>query len=170
MLQVVGVSPQAEIVACVPCAQAAVERERDVILREMEEVDSQIEEVVFDRLHEVAYVGTPLARTILGPEENIKSISADDIVKYIKTHYTAPRMVLAASGAVDHDQLVQLSGEYFGNVPKEAPVGYDFEYEPSLFSGADVRDWNDDMDLGHFAISFEGAPRGPLVLCCRSRG
>ena len=55
---------------------AAVERERDVILREMEEVDGQTEEVVFDRLHEVAYVGTPLARTILGPEENIRSISA----------------------------------------------------------------------------------------------
>ena len=51
-----------------------MERERDVILREMEEVEGQIEEVVFDRLHEVAYVGTPLARTILGPVENIKSI------------------------------------------------------------------------------------------------
>merc|ERR1719424_2811709 len=66
-------------------SQAAVERERDVILREMEEVESQVEEVVFDRLHEVAYVGTPLARTILGPTENINSIMADDIVKYVKT-------------------------------------------------------------------------------------
>jgi len=137
-------------------SQAAVERERDVILREMEEVDTQIEEVVFDRLHEVAYVGTPLARTILGPEANIKSIMADDIVKYIKTHYTAPRMVLAASGAVDHDEIVKLSGEYFGGVATDAPPGFEFDYEPSLFSGADVRDHNDDMELGHFALSFEG--------------
>ncbi|KAL1519473.1 hypothetical protein AB1Y20_022992 [Prymnesium parvum] len=136
----------------------AVERERDVILREMQEVDSQIEEVVFDRLHEVAFVGTPLARTILGPEENIKSISVDDIVNYVKTHYTAPRMVLAASGAVDHDQLVQLSAEYFGGVPKTAPPGFSFEYEASLFSGAEVRDHNDDMEVGHFALAFEGLP------------
>jgi len=85
-------------------AQDAVNREREVILREMEEVESQIEEVVFDRLHEVAYVGTPLARTILGPVDNINSITPDDISRYIKTHYTAPRMVLAAAGAVDHDQ------------------------------------------------------------------
>ena len=133
-----------------------MERERDVILREMEEVDGQIEEVGFDRLHEVAYVGTPLARTILGPEENIKSISADDIVKYIKTHYTAPRMVLAASGAVDHDELVSLSGEYFGGVSTTAPPGLTFDYEASLFSGSDVRDHNDDMELGHFALAFEG--------------
>ena len=135
-----------------------MDRERDVILREMEEVDGQIEEVVFDRLHEVAYVGTPLARTILGPEQNIKSISADDIKKYITTHYTAPRMVIAASGAVDHDELVNLSGEYFGGVPTSAPPGLTFDYEASLFSGADVRDYNDDMELGHFAMAFEGAP------------
>merc|ERR1719379_1663414 len=82
-------------------SQAAVERERDVILREIEEVESITEEVIFDMLHECAYVGTPLAPTILGPVENIKSISVDDIKTYIATHYTAPRMVFAAAGAVD---------------------------------------------------------------------
>ena len=38
---------------------------------------------------------------------NIKSISAEDIKSYIATHYTAPRMVFAASGAVEHDQIVE---------------------------------------------------------------
>ena len=121
-------------------SEAAIERERDVILREMEEVETMTEEVIFDLLHEVAYVGTPLARTILGPEANIKSLTADDVKRYITTHYTAPRMVVAASGAIDHEQLVGLSGDFFGGVPAEAPAGYDFEYEPSLFSGGDVRD------------------------------
>jgi len=139
-------------------SQAAVERERDVILREMEEVESQIDEVVFDRLHEVAYVGTPLARTILGPVENINSIMSDDIVQYIKTHYTAPRMVVAAAGAVDHDQLVKLTDEYFGGVPSVAPPGYTYEKPPSLFSGSDVRDYKDDMPNANFAIAFEGLP------------
>ena len=36
----------------------AIERERDVILREQQEVDKQYEEVVFDHLHAVAYQGT----------------------------------------------------------------------------------------------------------------
>ena len=35
----------------------AIERERDVILREQEEVDKQLEEVVFDHLHAVAFQG-----------------------------------------------------------------------------------------------------------------
>ncbi len=37
--------------------QGAIERERDVILREQEEVDKQTEEVVFDHLHAVAFQG-----------------------------------------------------------------------------------------------------------------
>jgi len=135
---------------------AAVERERDVILREMEEVESITEEVIFDMLHECAYVGTPLARTILGPAANIKSITADDIKAYIGTHYTAPRMVFAASGAVDHDSLTAMVGDHFGDVPTEAPAGFAYDDAPSLFSGADLRDYNDDMETASFALSFEG--------------
>ena len=36
---------------------SAIERERDVILREQQEVDKQMEEVVFDHLHSVAFQG-----------------------------------------------------------------------------------------------------------------
>ena len=49
-----------------------IERERGVILREMQEVETNLQEVTFDYLHATAYQGTPLGRTILGPTENIK--------------------------------------------------------------------------------------------------
>ena len=52
--------------------EAEIERERGVILREMQEVETNLQEVVFDHLHATAYQGTPLGRTILGPTENIK--------------------------------------------------------------------------------------------------
>jgi hypothetical protein len=44
----------------------AIERERDVILREQEEVDKQLEEVVFDHLHSVAFQGISHFRTFDG--------------------------------------------------------------------------------------------------------
>lgn len=49
-----------------------IERERGVILREMQEVETNLQEVVFDHLHATAYQGTPLGRTILGPTQNIR--------------------------------------------------------------------------------------------------
>lgn len=54
------------------------------------------EEVVFDHLHATAFQHTPLGRTILGPAENIKSLTRGDLADFTATHYTAPRMVRSA--------------------------------------------------------------------------
>ncbi|KAI5277821.1 hypothetical protein KEM52_004839, partial [Ascosphaera acerosa] len=85
--------------------EGAIERERGVILREQEEVDKQLEEVVFDHLHATAFQGQPLGRTILGPRENIQSLQRSHLAAYIKTHYTPDRMVLVGAGGVPHEQL-----------------------------------------------------------------
>ena len=63
---------------------AAIEREKRTILQEMEEVEKVEEEVVFDNLHYTAYQTSPLGRTILGTEENIKNMSRELIVNYIQ--------------------------------------------------------------------------------------
>jgi len=117
-------------------------------------VDKQFEEVVFDRLHETAYRGTSLARTILGPEENIQTIKRDDIIEYIDTHYTAPRMVVAAAGAVNHEELVKLVEEHFGNLPNKPRNNKKVHKEPALFTGSDIRLRYDSMPLAHITLAF----------------
>lgn len=140
---------------------AAIERERDVILREQEEVDKQMEEVVFDHLHAVAFQGQPLGRTILGPKENIQSISRDDLVNYIKTNYTADRMVLVGAGGVPHDQLVDLAVKYFGKIPaapstpQATAIAAAQKAKPD-FIGSEVRVRDDTMPTANIAIAVEG--------------
>lgn len=134
-----------------------IERERSVILREMQEVETNLQEVVFDYLHATAYQGTPLGRTILGPTENIKSISRADLVEYISTHYKGPRMVLAGAGGVDHNELVKLAEQHFGKLG----MGYEGTIIPTLnpcrFTGSEIRVRDDAMPLAHVAIAVEGA-------------
>lgn len=132
--------------------EEAINRERDVILREMQEVDSQLEEVVFDRLHETAYRGTPLGRTILGPVQNIQTISREDIVDYVQAHYVAPRMVVAGAGAVEHDQLVGLTEKLLGSVPAEGPKKP--HMAPAQFTGSDILVRFDDMPVAHIAVAY----------------
>jgi len=134
---------------------SAIERERDVILREMQEVEKEMEEVIFDRLHETAYLNNSLGRTILGSRENILSISRDDLTNYIQTHYTTPRVVIAGAGAVDHQQLVDLSEKHFGSLPKESPNAVAAAMEPAKFTGSEVRIRYDSEQLAHVAIAFE---------------
>eukprot|EP00514_Thraustochytrium_sp_LLF1b_P003501 CAMPEP_0184525346 /NCGR_PEP_ID=MMETSP0198_2-20121128/10045_1 /TAXON_ID=1112570 /ORGANISM="Thraustochytrium sp., Strain LLF1b" /LENGTH=466 /DNA_ID=CAMNT_0026916791 /DNA_START=176 /DNA_END=1576 /DNA_ORIENTATION=- len=135
---------------------AAIERERDVILREMQEVEKEAEEVIFDRLHETAFMGTGLGRTILGPTENILSLKRDDLESYIKTHYTAPRVVVAGAG-VEHSQLAELSDKHFGSLPSSSPNEAAAAMEPARFTGSEIRVRDDSMNLAHVAIAFESA-------------
>ncbi|KHJ93773.1 peptidase, M16 family [Oesophagostomum dentatum] len=93
-----------------------IEAERSVILREMQEVEQNFQEVVFDHLHTGAFEGNPLSMTILGPVENINSIQRKDLVEYIQTHYRSGRMVLSAAGGVRHDEVVRLAEKYFGGL------------------------------------------------------
>ncbi|KAJ7081629.1 Metalloenzyme, LuxS/M16 peptidase-like protein [Mycena belliarum] len=137
---------------------AAIERERDVILREQQEVDKQLEEVVFDHLHSVAFQHQPLGRTILGPKANILSIKRDDLDAYIKTNYTADRMVLVGSGGVDHAELVKLAEKNFSSLPvspNPIPLGASAHRKTS-FVGSEVRLRDDELGAAHIAIAVEG--------------
>ncbi|GAA5942818.1 mitochondrial processing peptidase [Sporobolomyces koalae] len=139
--------------------QGAIERERDVILREQQEVDKQIEEVVFDHLHAVAFQGQPLGRTILGPKENILSISRDDLSNYIKTNYTADRMVLVGTGGVEHSKLVELAESHFGSLPtSSSPIklGSSSNKTKPAFIGSEVKIRDDTLPTCNVAIAVEG--------------
>jgi processing peptidase subunit beta len=117
--------------------ESAIEREREVILREMSEVNKEQEELVLDHLHATAFQGTGLGRTILGPEENIRSLKQADLVNYIQQHYTAPRMVIAGAGAINHTELCELADKHFGNLPKTPSSGLELAMDPAVFTGSD---------------------------------
>ncbi|GCB71640.1 hypothetical protein scyTo_0006021 [Scyliorhinus torazame] len=134
---------------------AEIERERGVILREMQEVETNLQEVVFDYLHATAYQATALGRTILGPTENIKSITRNDLVEYITTHYKGPRMVLAAAGGVGHEQLVDLAKHHFGNLLTTYDGNATPDLPPCKFTGSEIRVRDDKMPLAHIAIAVE---------------
>ncbi|OBT57459.1 mitochondrial-processing peptidase subunit beta [Pseudogymnoascus sp. 24MN13] len=118
--------------------KSAIERERDVILRESEEVDKQLEEVVFDH-----------------------SIQREDLVDYIKTNYTADRMVLVGAGGVARAQLVELAEKHFAGLPSgpisqaSAAVAQLQKRKPE-FVGSEVRIRDDTIPTANIAIAVEG--------------
>jgi mitochondrial-processing peptidase subunit beta len=138
--------------------ESAIEREREVILREQEEVDKQFEEVVFDHLHTTAFPGQDLGRTILGPKENILSIKRQDLVEYISKNYRADRMVLVSAGGVPHDDVVALAEKHFGKIPPSGSYTSSGESQKAKprFVGSEVRIRDDTMQHAHIALAVEG--------------
>ncbi|VVC91162.1 unnamed protein product [Leptidea sinapis] len=145
----------ADIIQNSSLAEPEIERERGVILREMQDVESNLQEVVFDHLHATAFQGTPLGQTILGPTKNIKKISKADLQQYIKTHYQPSRIVLSGAGGVEHNKLVDLASKHLGglkNTALDVP-----EITPCRYTGSEIRVRDDSMPLAHIAIAVEGA-------------
>ena len=134
----------------------AIDNERHVILQESDEVDKMYDEVVFDHLHAVAFKNQDLGRTILGPREMIKTINRQDLVDYITTNYKGDRMALVGVGCVDHQELVKLGKNFFGNIVKsEEPFNQSGGTLP-LFYGDEIRIQDDSMPTTHVALAVEG--------------
>uniref|UniRef100_A0A8D3CF98 Mitochondrial-processing peptidase subunit beta n=1 Tax=Scophthalmus maximus TaxID=52904 RepID=A0A8D3CF98_SCOMX len=153
----IAVELLSEVVQSCSLNEAEIEQQRGVILRELEEVEGNLQDVCLDLLHATAFQGTPLGHSVLGPSENARTLTRHDLVDYINSHYKAPRMVLAAAGGVNHDELVSLAKSHFG--------GVSFEYEgdavpvlsPCRFTGSEIRMRDDSLPLAHIAIAVEGA-------------
>uniref|UniRef100_A0A665VCF7 Cytochrome b-c1 complex subunit 1, mitochondrial-like n=1 Tax=Echeneis naucrates TaxID=173247 RepID=A0A665VCF7_ECHNA len=146
-----------EVVQNCSLSEAEIEQQRGVVLRELEEVENNLQDVCLDMLHATAFQGTPLGNSVLGPSDNARTLTRQDLVDYVNSHYKAPRIVLAAAGGVNHDELVTLAKSHFS--------GVSFEYEgdaipvlsPCRFTGSEVRMRDDGLPLAHIAIAVEGA-------------
>jgi processing peptidase subunit beta len=100
---------------------ASVEVEKNIILREKAEVEKLPTEVLFDHLHATAFQHTSLGRSILGLSTNISNMTKADLQAYIKTHYSAGRMVVVGAGAVDHDSFVKMADKVLRSATLQLP-------------------------------------------------
>ena len=132
--------------------QAEVEIERGVILQEIGQSNDTPDDIIFDWLQETAYPDQPYGRSILGPANNIKDFSRDDLLKFTQSHYNPNRMILCAAGNVNHEDLVTLSQNYFSLLPKKMET----KLVPGKFIGGEKR-VNKDLEQAHFALSFESS-------------
>lgn len=146
----------ADIVQNVSLEDSQVEKERDVILREMQENDASMQNVVFDYLHATAFQGTPLAQAVEGPSENVRRLSRTDLTDYLSRHYKAPRMVLAAAGGVEHQQLLDLAQKHFSSVSRVYEEDAVPGITPCRFTGSEIRHRDDALPFAHVAIAVEG--------------
>lgn len=82
-----------------------IEATRKFILRELDETQTNYEQVVMDNLHSVAYQQTPLGFSKYGPTANIERFTKADIERGLDLIFKAPQLVVACSGKIDHDKL-----------------------------------------------------------------
>lgn len=93
-----------------------INRERDVILEEMNVYQDDPASYVHRLTPELLWPNHPLAHEIIGSPEVIKSVSRQEIVDYLETYYQPSNLVVTASGKIDHAAVVAEVGRLMGDL------------------------------------------------------
>ena len=94
-----------------------LDQEREVVLEEIAMYEDDPQDKVHDMLGAAVFPDQPLGRPVIGTADVISSVDHAGLDGYFRSHYTAPNMVVAASGNVDHDALLEQCERLLTDVP-----------------------------------------------------
>lgn len=126
-------------------------REQAVVVQEINQAIDTPDDIIFDHFQATAYPDQPLGRPVLGSEELVRAMSRDQIMGYLRGNYSAPRMVLSASGRIDHDYLVAAAQAAFSQLPPHVPA----VTGQARYVGGDYREERD-LEQVHVVAGFDG--------------
>lgn len=98
--------------------QEDVERERQVIMQEISMVEDTPDDFIHDLFSALIWKSHPLARTVLGSREVVASMDSGRLADYVSRFYRPEKIVIAAAGNVDHQELLALVKEGFSRLPQ----------------------------------------------------
>jgi predicted Zn-dependent peptidase len=129
-------------------------REQNVIVQEIGAAEDTPDDLIWDRLQEVAFAGQPIGRSVLGTPATVRSFDRARLAAYLARNYRAPDMVIAAAGAVDHQAVVAQVGRAFTSFAGPAAPAP----EPARFVGGS-RVESRELEQVHIALAMQGLPQ-----------
>ena len=126
-----------------------LERERGVILQEIGQANDTPDDIIFDHFQAAAYPAQPLGRPVLGSEDGIRAMPRTLLTGYMRRHYAASNVVVAAAGALDHDRMLDLVGAHFADLPADPPPAA----AAASYGGGEFREARD-LDQVHIVLGF----------------
>jgi predicted Zn-dependent peptidase len=91
-----------------------MERERAVILEELAAVEDAPEELLWEEFVTTFWLDHPLGIPILGTRETVAMLRRDDLSAFFQRAYEPANVVVAASGHLDHDDVLAFVDDRFG--------------------------------------------------------
>lgn len=126
-------------------------RERSVVLQEIGQANDTPDDIIFDQFQLTAYPDQPLGQPVLGWADIVTKMGRNTLIDYQQQHYLAASMVVAASGNVAHDAVVDLADKWFGKMSHGAPS----EVQGAAYNGGEYREKRD-LEQVHLVLGLQG--------------
>lgn len=108
-----------------------LEKEKSVIVDEINSYLDSPSEMIFDEFDELVFSNDPLGRGTLGTPKSVYSFNDNSVRKFLKRGYRTDQMVIASVGKIDLKKLKALIEKFFGHEVGSS----DMITERSSFSG-----------------------------------
>ncbi len=92
-----------------------IEREKDVILDEINSYLDTPAEQIFDDFEDVLFAGHGLGHNILGDSKSVKSFKKKNIISFLENNYTSDKIVFSSVGDISENRLSYLLDRFFAD-------------------------------------------------------
>jgi predicted Zn-dependent peptidase len=132
-----------------------VDREKKVVLEEIKMVEDTPDDLVHELFTQGFWENHPLGRPILGRPDTVGAFNSDVLGRYFRDAYTAPNLIVAAVGNLQHEQVRELVGRRFKNVAIESqPAG---EVPPTVVPKIQIR--RKELEQSHICLGASSYPQ-----------
>ncbi len=129
-----------------------LEREREVVIEEINSYLDSPGDAVYDEFEELIFAGSGLAHNILGSPDSVRRLDTADCRSFIDRWYTPANMVIYVSDPHDPERIARLLDRHFGALHFPA-TPHDRVTPPTVTPFDVVRDRQ-----GHQAHTVTGCP------------
>lgn len=134
--------------------EKALEKEKGVIIEEIDMYDDSPEDLVHEMLQMKAWENHSLGYQISGSKKTVRSVTRQQIIDFMEQYYVSENMVISVAGNFEEDQIIDLLEMHFSAVKKgprqpdcTAPI-----YRPTIYTK------EKDVEQLHLNIAFESVP------------
>lgn len=137
--------------------QKELDKERGVILEEINMVEDSPEDVIH-RLHcENFFKGSRVANSVIGTKETVGAMNSSDLKSYVKENYTCDRIVISVAGRFDETELIKLIEKEFGSGIEEKGKGSRYlDEKKEISKETNIAFKNMAIEQTHICLGFPG--------------
>lgn len=94
-----------------------IEKEKDVVIEEINSCLDNPAELIFDDFEEQIFAGQPIGHNILGTSSVVKSFTQKKLQDFISRNFNTDQMVFCSVGNIPDEKAIRLFRKYFESVP-----------------------------------------------------
>ncbi len=100
---------------------AELERERQVILHELTDLEDDAYAVAYRLFDGACYGLHPFARPVIGTRRNIERFDRDTLIAHVQARYTGCNLIVAVAGPMPPEAVCEAVAAAFGHLPAGTP-------------------------------------------------